>query len=164
MTLCYFFKEMKVRRVKWLGEIHWPFIFKESPICWTLCKWENIHAACLHEEVIWPWLRIRSGHILRESEWFHSAGKAVIARSALPSVRLYMPLLKFIWTGHFGRCQEMFARNNSYWFVFFEELSKLNCLLWDSSWSHPLLCVWKTAERHSLLGRKAHSRVTILLE
>ncbi len=42
------FKEMKVRRVKWLGEIHWPFIFKESPFCWTLCKWENLHAACAY--------------------------------------------------------------------------------------------------------------------
>jgi hypothetical protein len=27
MTLRYFYKEMKVRRVKWLGEIHWPFIY-----------------------------------------------------------------------------------------------------------------------------------------
>jgi hypothetical protein len=29
------------------------------------------------------------------------------------------------------------------WFVFFEGLSKLNCLLWDSSWSHPILSCGK---------------------
>jgi hypothetical protein len=135
-------KEMKVRRVKWLGEIHWPFIFKECPICWTLCKWENLQAA---EEVIWPWLKIRSGHILREYEWFHAAGKAVIARSALPSVRLYMPLLKFICTGFFRRYQKMFTQNSSYWFVRFEGLSRIELLIVRHLLKPPSTLVWETA-------------------
>jgi hypothetical protein len=48
--------------------------------------------------------------------------------------------------------------------LYVKGLSKVELLIVRNLLKPPSTLVWKTAERPSLLGRKAHSWVTILLE